>query len=76
MTNAEIHVKAYQCIATLQSRSFRIAQEHRERIKALRGLSESIEQQGAAGQLNLVSGDSVTLSPDLERLLGDPTHGL
>lgn len=76
MTNAEIHVRTYQCIATLKSRSFRIAQEHRERIKALKDLAESIEQQGASGQLDLVNGDSVSLSPNLERLLGDPTYGL
>jgi multidrug resistance efflux pump len=75
MTNAEIHVRAGQCIATLKSRSQRVAQKHRERIKQLRDLAENIEQQTAAGQLEL-TGEKVSLSPDLERLLGDPIHGL
>ena len=76
MTNAEIHVKAHRCINTLRSRFKLVAQEHRERIKQLHHLAQTIEREGAAGQLDLRSDQRVSLSPKIERLLGDPTHGL
>lgn len=75
MTYAEIHVRSHQCIATLQSRAQAVAQEHRERIKQLRAVAQAIEQKGSAGQLTL--GDqSPSFSPEIDRLLADPTHGL
>jgi hypothetical protein len=75
MTHAEIHFRAYQSISVLEGRAKLAAQEHRERIKRLRGLMHAIATQQARDGLDMLS-DSPSLHPELERLVADPTHGL
>jgi len=75
MTSSQIHVRTGICIATLKSRGALIAKEHRDRISSLAHLAASIQNQGETGQLDLAE-EPLSLSPELERLLGDPTHGL
>lgn len=76
MTNAEIHVKAYQSIDCLVSRQKLFLQEYRERIKRLRHIAHTIAQNSVAGGGLALNVEAVSLSPEDERLLADPTHGL
>mgnify|MGYP003634384683 FL=1 len=75
MTNTEIQNRCLNCVDILKPRALLVAQEHRERIKQLINLEQSIRHSRAAGQLSL-DDDNATLSPDLLKLLGDPTHNL
>jgi hypothetical protein len=75
MTHAEIHFKAYQSITVLEHRAKLAAQEHRERIKRLRGLMHAIATQQLRDGLNMLD-DSPSLAPELSQLIADPTHGL
>lgn len=75
MTHAEIHFKAYQAVTVLEHRAKLAAQEHRERIKRLRGLMHAISVQQARDGLNMLD-DSPSLAPELSQLIADPTKGL
>jgi hypothetical protein len=75
MTHAEIHLLAYRSIQTLEKRAQLVAQEHRERIKRLRSVMQSIAIESQRDELNVMA-EAPTLAPDLHRILHDPTHGL
>jgi hypothetical protein len=51
------------------------AQEHRERIKKLRGLMHAIAVSQARDGINMLD-DSPSLSPELAQLLAEPMYGL
>lgn len=75
MTHAEIHFRAYQAVGVLEQRAKLAAQEHRERIKRLRGLMHAISLQQARDGLDMLA-ESPSLHPELTQLIADPTHGL
>jgi hypothetical protein len=75
MTHAEIHLLAYRGIQTLEQRAKMAAQEHRERIKRLRGLMQAIAVESVRDGLDVFA-ESPTLAPELTALLHDPTRGL
>jgi hypothetical protein len=75
MTHAEIHIRAFDAIQVLEHRAKLAAQEHRERIKRLRGLMHAIAVQRMKGEIDMMV-DATSLAPELERLLDDPTAGL
>jgi hypothetical protein len=75
MTHAEIHIKAYDAVAVLESRSKIARQEYRERIKRLRALMHAIAVQRSREEINILV-ESPSLHPELQRLLDDPTHSL
>jgi hypothetical protein len=75
MTHAEIHFRAYQATIVLEQRAKLAAQEHRERIKRLRGIMHAISVQQARDGLNMLD-DSPSLAPELTQLIADPTRGL
>lgn len=75
MNNAEVALKAYQNIVSLKARKKVVTQEHSERIKKLAKILDNVSQRSAAGQISLMD-QGVTLDPDSEQLLNDPTQGL
>jgi hypothetical protein len=75
MTHAEIHFQAYKSITVLEGRAKLAAQEHRERIKKLRGLMHAIAVSQARDGINMLD-DSPSLSPELAQLLAEPLYGL
>jgi hypothetical protein len=75
---AEIHLMAHRACETLRARQRAIAREHADRIRQLtelmRGISTSDYDDTTSPTLAGVKG--LSLSPDLERLIVNPTDGL
>jgi hypothetical protein len=73
---AEVHLMADRACEELRSRIKAIAREHSDRIRQLTGLKRQImASEFAAGQ-TLAGIEAITLSPDLEKLVVNPTNGL
>lgn len=74
-SNAEIMIRAYRADATLRERQKSITKEHAERRKKLKALMDSVNKAEMTGQVPL-AGVGLSLSPELQDLLENPTHGL
>lgn len=74
MTTEEIKDLARDGVDILRARSKLVSQAHRERIKELVKLEESLRRQRKMGDLGIEV--ETTISPELKRLLADPTHNL
>jgi hypothetical protein len=72
---AEIHLIAAEGIETLRARLKSIAREHSDRIHKLNVLQRKIvvSRHAEAGLPGLAG---LSIEPDLQKLLVDPTHGL
>lgn len=68
-------VDARQATKTLEASRREICAEHNERIRKLRDLETSLisARSGAEGELFDVT---TAITPELKRLLGDPTHSI
>lgn len=74
MTTEEIKDLARDGVDILRARSKLVSQAHRERIKELVKLEESLRRQRKMGDLGIDV--ETTISPATKRLLADPTHNL
>lgn len=72
---AEIHLIAAEGIETLRSRLKSIAREHSDRIHRLHVLQRKIVG-SRHGEVGLPGMNGLSIEPDLEKLLVNPTHGL
>jgi hypothetical protein len=75
-TLPQVHLLAYRSRETLRSQLKSLAREYSDRIKQL----DNVMRQAAVASENtgdtLKGVDALSLSPDLQRLLVNPTHGL
>lgn len=62
-------------IKTLESRMAEQAREHRERIKRLRNAYDTVENRVLDDGMQLIT-EETEFSPELIRLIDNPTHGL
>lgn len=77
ITNPELHLLAYRSREALKARLKAVAREHSDRIKQLDHIMQQIsEAPPPHSGASLDHIDHITLSPDLEKLLLNPTEGL
>lgn len=74
-TIPDLHFRAYRAAQTLRARSKALNREHADRIRKLENFMRRISVE--AGTTGCITGtDALSLSPDLEKLIANPTHGL
>lgn len=76
MNNAEVILKCLNGIDDLKARQKALVKEHTERIKRLQSLLTDVQHAARSGQRDLLGGQSLSLSPEVESLLTNPVGGL
>lgn len=75
ITDAELLMLAYRGRETLRSRIKAVAREHSDRIRRLDLLMHRINAKPDGGP-DLAGTGGLSIEPDLEKLLQNPTYGL
>jgi hypothetical protein len=76
ITNAELHLLAYRSRETLRARLKAVAREHADRMKRIETVMQQIGSVQPEHEDLPGVGPRISLTPDLELLLVNPTHGL
>lgn len=74
-SKAELHLLAYRSHETLRARLKSVAREHADRMKQLENLMAQIAASDPSSN-ELPGVGTLSLTPEIERLLVNPTHGL
>jgi len=73
---AEVHLMAARSAETLRSRLRITAREHGDRIRQLTELMRKVSANDFDDAETLAGIKGITVSPELEKLILNPTHGL
>jgi hypothetical protein len=76
MNNAEVILKCLNGIDDLKARQKALVKEHVERIKRLQSLLSDVQHAARSGQRDLLDGQSLSVSPEIQSLLENPVGGL
>ena len=76
MNNAEIILRCLNGIDDLKARQKALVKEHTERTKRLQALLADVQHAARSGQRDLLGGQGLSLSPELQSLLDNPVAGL
>ena len=76
VTVPQVISMAYRSRQTLRAQLKSVAREYSDRIRQLDHLMERASASDEAGADALTGVDKLSLSPELKRLLVNPTHGL
>ena len=68
--------RASRAIRTLEIHRKAISREYSERIKKIKSVLILLQQQEQSGQLSISGADTVEISPDLKRLIYNPTEAI
>jgi len=68
--------RANRAITTLETQRKSVVKEYSERIKKIRSVILMIQQREQMGQLAIDGMDEIEISPDLKRLIYNPTGDL
>lgn len=72
----ELHFRAARAAQTLRARSKAVNREHADRIRKLENFMRRISAEADASGSPLKGTEALSLSPDLDKLIANPTHGL
>lgn len=75
ITKAELHLLAYRAHETLRARLKSVAREHADRMKQLDHIMVQIAASDPSSN-EFPGVGTLSLTPEVERLLVNPTHGL
>lgn len=76
ITDAELLLIAYRGRETLRARIKAVAREHSDRIRRLDALMHRINAKPEGQGAELTGTAGLSIEPELEKLLANPTHGL